>query len=115
MTSKDILRVFNTYISLLEKANQPTPELSSDLRDTIDQSILDYGLDDVILVLQYLKDARDNYSSFMRGQAHNSTRAWLSLAIIFKESKWEEKLTKAKQWNSTKEIIHDLFIPFRIK
>ena len=115
MTTEDILQVFNTYISLLKKANQPTPELSSDIRDQIHQAIADYGLDDVILVLKYLKDANDNYASFMRGQAHNSTQAWLSLVIIFKESKWDEKLAKAKQWNSTKEIIHDLFIPFRIK
>ena len=115
MTSKDILQVFNTYILLLKRAKQPTIELSSDIRDQIHQAVAEYGLDDVILVLQYLKDANDNYALFMRGEAYNSTQSWLSLVIIFKESKWNEKLAKARQWRSTKEIIHDLFIPFRIK
>jgi|TARA_Y100000289_G_scaffold48124_1_gene48545 hypothetical protein len=110
-----IYRVFSIYLEVLKKSHQPEIQLDSSTSSSIHQAIVDFGYKEVILVMEYLKDSNDNYAMFMRGQAFNSTQAWLDLRTIFKEDKWQDKVKKSEAWKRTREQVQDLYIPFRIK
>jgi len=114
MRKENIDKVFSLYNALLREAGLPEVSLSRDIKDQIDQAIIDYGFKNIVTVIEYITKSNDKYSMFMKGKAYNSDKAWLGLRIILNEEKWQDKLNRANIWNSNIETVHDLYIPFRI-
>lgn len=82
----------------------------------INEALLHYKFEDLVLLLQYLRISKDNYARFMRGENQNR-KHYLKLSSIFRVHKLSDKIERAKEWKSTREDpieAEDVYNPFSI-
>lgn len=118
MTNDKAQEIYENWVSLRRsvgrKASAFTPKRKKHIADLLN----DFYADNIILVVQYLKTADDNYARFMRGKNENN-RDYTGFDNVFRQQKMSAKIDKAIQWekaSKNNETYNEegMFFPFRI-
>lgn len=118
MTQTPIQQVFSAFIEYRHKINKSKP-VQSKIQDTkIQQAINHIGLNDTLLIFEYLTHSNDEYVAFMNGD-NEQKRFYGTLDNILRFTKLGEKVQRAKAWKQKietkkKNQAHAIFLPYQI-
>lgn len=92
------------------------PKLTSRRKILIEESLCNHNVEDILLMIRYIRFSHDNYASFMRGDAGRKSD-FTDCHYLFRKSKIQNKINRAKNWQSTTDstTLDEVFIPFIIE
>ena len=111
-------QVFNAFVLYRSKVGKSKPTLSNAATNKINKAIAQVGLNDVLLVIEYLTNADDDYTNFINGN-NDAQRFYGTFENIMRPTKLEEKVSRARSWQhrqqrAKKNKAKDMFVPFQL-
>ena len=111
-------QVFNVFTLYRLKIGKGKPTLSKSATTKINKAIAQVGLNDVLLIMDYLTNADDDYTNFINGN-NDTKRFYGTFDNILRITKLEEKVRRARSWQfkeqrAKKNKAKDMFVPFQM-
>ena len=111
-------QVFNVFTLYRLKIGKGKPTLSKSATTKINKAIAQVGLNDVLLIMDYLTNADDDYTNFING-TNDTKRFYGTFDNILRITKLEEKVRRARSWQfkeqrAKKNKAKDMFVPFQM-